>query len=369
MPRSDRAVAGDPTDGTTVPDGATVVYTDGACRGNPGPGGWAWAVPGGRWMSGYDPATTNQRMEIAAAYSAVAELEGAVHVVSDSTYVVNCFRDEWWKGWIARGWKNSKKEPVANRDLWEPFVEMVQERDVTFAWVKGHSGDPMNDVVDRLAVAAALRGTGASGDSAPTEADLGPPDVVGAPVASASTAAAAGGDAPARARDGRVPEGTPWAVVGLRSDDLLSSPRGALVRRQLAAVLGAQATLHPDLVVLTGLRPGAEHLGALAAQDAGLPYAVVLPYPDPAAAWPESERKWFDDVCAGARQVVTLERSRPGDLDGRRSAMARRDGWLRSVSTGAVVVTDGRDSDAELALRRFGEALGDEVWPIEVEPG
>ena len=52
---------------------------------------------------------------------------------------MNCFRDEWWKGWIARGWKNSKKEPVANRDLWEPFVELVQERDVTFAWVKGHS--------------------------------------------------------------------------------------------------------------------------------------------------------------------------------------------------------------------------------------
>ena len=117
------------------------IHVDGACRGNPGPGGWAWAVPGGRWMSGYDPATTNQRMEIAAAYSAVAELEGAVHVVSDSTYVVNCFRDEWWKGWIARGWKNSKKEPVANVDIWQPLVDLVNSGPVTFRWVKGHSGD------------------------------------------------------------------------------------------------------------------------------------------------------------------------------------------------------------------------------------
>ena len=75
-----------------APHGATVAYTDGACRGNPGPGGWAWAVPGGRWESGYDPATTNQRMEIIAAFRAVQALEGPVHIVSDSTYVVNCFR-------------------------------------------------------------------------------------------------------------------------------------------------------------------------------------------------------------------------------------------------------------------------------------
>ena len=135
--------------------GATVVYTDGACRGNPGPGGWAWAVPGGAWASGYDPATTNQRMEITAAYRAVEALPGPVHVVSDSTYVVNCFRDEWWRGWLDRGWVSSARKPVANRDLWEPLVTAVAERgDVAFAWVKGHSGHPMNDFVDGLAVAA-----------------------------------------------------------------------------------------------------------------------------------------------------------------------------------------------------------------------
>ena len=74
-------------------------------------------------------------------------------VVSDSTYVVNCFRDGWWRGWIARGWLTSAKKPVVSRDLWEPLITLVNERgDVSFRWVKGHSGDPMNDLVDALAV-------------------------------------------------------------------------------------------------------------------------------------------------------------------------------------------------------------------------
>ena len=80
-------------------------------------------------------------------------LDGPLVVVSDSTYVVNCFRDGWWKGWIARGWLTSAKKPVVSRDLWEPLVELVNERgDVSFRWVKGHSGDAMNDLVDALAV-------------------------------------------------------------------------------------------------------------------------------------------------------------------------------------------------------------------------
>jgi ribonuclease HI len=138
-----------------VPDGTTEVFTDGACRGNPGPGGWAWAVPDGPQDSGHDPATTNQRMEVRAAYEAIAALPGRLVVVSDSTYVVNCFKNSWWTGWRSRGWLNAAKRPVANRDLWEPLVDLVEERgDVTFRWVKGHSGHPMNDLVDRLAVEA-----------------------------------------------------------------------------------------------------------------------------------------------------------------------------------------------------------------------
>jgi ribonuclease HI len=135
------------------PPGVTEVWTDGACSGNPGPGGWAWAVPDGRQDAGAAAVTTNQRMEIQAALAAVRSLTGPLVVVSDSTYVVNCFRDGWWRGWLARGWVNSQRKPVANRDLWEPLVALVTERgDVSFRWVKGHSGDPMNDLVDRLAV-------------------------------------------------------------------------------------------------------------------------------------------------------------------------------------------------------------------------
>jgi ribonuclease HI len=134
----------------------TVVYTDGACQGNPGPGGWAWAVPGGGpYASGPAERTTNQRMEVNAVLDALQHLEGAIHVISDSTYVVNCFRDKWWEGWLRRGWTNSAKKPVANRDLWEPLIDLVRARDVTFGWVKGHSGDVMNDFVDELAVQAA----------------------------------------------------------------------------------------------------------------------------------------------------------------------------------------------------------------------
>jgi ribonuclease HI len=142
-----------------LPDGATAVYTDGACSGNPGPGGWAWAVADGRQASGGHPATTNQRMEIQAALEAVRTLDDSpLVVVSDSTYVVNCFRDGWWRGWQARGWLTSQKKPVVSRDLWEPLVELVTERgDVTFRWVKGHSGDAMNDLVDRLAVEQSQR--------------------------------------------------------------------------------------------------------------------------------------------------------------------------------------------------------------------
>jgi ribonuclease HI len=94
-------------------------------------------------------------MEIMAVLEALRATDGPVTIVSDSTYVVNCFRDKWWVRWQANGWRNAKKEPVANADLWKPLIELVQQRQPEFRWVKGHSGDRMNDLVDRLAVAAA----------------------------------------------------------------------------------------------------------------------------------------------------------------------------------------------------------------------
>ena len=158
--------------------GRTTVYTDGACLGNPGPGGWAWALPGGRWRSGAEAHTTNQRMELTAALDAARTLEEPLEVVSDSTYVVNCFKQRWWVKWVANGWVNSTKKPVANRDLWEPLVCLYRDAPgrVEFRWVKGHASDPFNDLVDRLAVAAAGSQRGGEGDRPPGASDLGPAD-------------------------------------------------------------------------------------------------------------------------------------------------------------------------------------------------
>jgi ribonuclease HI len=107
-------------------------------------------------------------MEITAALEALrywtAQPVPGIDVVSDSTYVVNCFRDRWWQGWQRRNWLNSQKKPVANRDLWEPLIELALApgTHVGWRWVKGHSGDRWNDRVDELATVAADRGRGES---------------------------------------------------------------------------------------------------------------------------------------------------------------------------------------------------------------
>lgn len=145
------------------------VFTDGACSGNPGPGGWAWADIDGPFASGAENPSTNQRMEVMAVLRALEANPGQITIVSDSTYVVNCFRDKWWVGWLKRGWTNSQKKPVANRDLWEPLIALYRSREneITFKWVKGHSGDRMNEKVDQLAVAAALSQDGATSPPGP----------------------------------------------------------------------------------------------------------------------------------------------------------------------------------------------------------
>src|SRR3954471_14622980 len=160
-------------------------------------------------------------MEIGAALDAVRTLDGPLTVVSDSTYVVNCFEKNWWPNWLKRGWLNSAKKPVANRDLWEPLIELYQRRGgkaaITFRWVKGHSGDPMNDLVDRLAVEAANTQAPRSGDRPPTT--LGPADTVRGGGAVTGAGAAAGAAAPAA---GSTPTltGHPLAVFGPKPQDL-----------------------------------------------------------------------------------------------------------------------------------------------------
>jgi len=329
----------------------TIAYTDGACLGNPGPGGWAWAVPGGRFASGAAEHTTNQRMEISAAFEAVRAIEGRLDIVSDSTYVVNCFRDRWHEGWVKRGWKNSQRQPVANRDLWEPFVELVLARgDVTFRWVKGHSGDPMNDLVDRLAVEAATTQAGRTGEGEPDA--LGPADeprrlprgVVAVP-----------------GRDKRLPEGRLVLVAGHRPAELGgydANPVAAGVRQRLAETLEAMVEVDGPLAVVSGLRLGAEQLGAEAALDAGLPLVVVLPYPEADKPWPAESRRRFAELRAAAGVDITLEAKAPATKQQAGAALGRRDAWLARQVDSAVVVWDQEDDAVGRLVRSLEDHLG-----------
>jgi ribonuclease HI len=333
---------------------ATVVYTDGACSGNPGPGGWAWAVPGGAFASGAADRTTNQRMEITAALEAVRALEGRLEVVSDSTYVVNCFRDRWWEGWIKRGWVNSQRKPIANRDLWEPLIDLVRRRgDVTFRWVKGHSGDPMNDLVDRLAVEAALAQQGRSGDRPPEE--VGAPDDLGR--TGIGTAV------------GRSLPGHPLVVFGHRPPELGGYRPNAVadtVRRKVAEIFRAKRELEPDLVIVTGLLLGAETLAAEAARDAAIPYIVVRPYPNPEQAWPRESQERFTTLTEGAIDVITLQRKPPESKAKAGAALARRDAWLARQAREAVLVWDQKDAALGKLYRSLVDHLGEEhVWVLE----
>ena len=131
------------------------VYTDGACSGNPGPGGWGVLVLNGEKKDefcGGEPETTNNRMEMMAAIKALEFLPAGsqVKLHTDSTYVMKGIT-EWIKGWKAKGWKNSQKKPVKNKDLWVHLDDLVASRDVSWAWVKGHAGDPGNERADELA--------------------------------------------------------------------------------------------------------------------------------------------------------------------------------------------------------------------------
>jgi ribonuclease HI len=359
----------------------TTVFTDGACVGNPGPGGWAWAVDDGPFASGASPATTNQRMELTAVLEAVRALEGPLDVASDSTYVVNCFRDRWWEGWLERGWRNSRKEPVANRDLWEPLIEAVRARgDVTFRWVKGHAGDRMNDLVDRLAVEAAATQRGRTGVGYPEGLDRVAPDLpvrgraaaTGAPAGAATAPAAGAAGTAVSAAGAAPPPGHRLVVAGLKPPELGgydANPLADGVRARLAEILAAKRELHPDLVVLTGLGLGAEQLGAEAAAAAGLPYWAVLAHPDLDATWPAASKRRFAELLDGAAGQVVLQRDAPRSRQQAGAAQSRGHAWLARQAHEAVVVWDGADDRVGRLVRSYEDHLGDDVWvlsPAEV---
>ena len=133
------------------------IYTDGACSGNPGPGGWAAILMAGgakKEMSGGERDTTNNRMELMAVIEGLKALKRPckVDIYSDSAYVVNAFEQNWIGKWVKNGWKNSAKAEVANSDLWKELINLTAMHNVTFHKVKGHADNEYNNRCDELAV-------------------------------------------------------------------------------------------------------------------------------------------------------------------------------------------------------------------------
>lgn len=131
------------------------VWTDGACKGNPGPGGWGVLLRHGKnekTLFGGEPATTNNRMELQAVIEALKALKRRCRVIvhTDSQYVQKGM-NEWMAGWKQRGWRTADKKPVKNADLWQELDTLVQEHELTWRWVRGHAGDPGNERADQLA--------------------------------------------------------------------------------------------------------------------------------------------------------------------------------------------------------------------------
>ena len=136
------------------------IYTDGACRGNPGKGGWGAILVYGsveKELSGGDPMTTNNRMELSAVISALSALKEPckVTLTTDSQYVVNAIEKGWLDGWQKNNWKKSDRGQVLNVDLWRELILQLERHEVNFVWVKGHNGHPYNERCDALATAVA----------------------------------------------------------------------------------------------------------------------------------------------------------------------------------------------------------------------
>ena len=136
------------------------IYTDGACRGNPGPGGWGAILVYGaheRELSGGEPHTTNNRMELSGVIAALSALKEPCEVTltTDSRYVSEAVTNGWAVGWRANGWRKADRSPALNTDLWEKLLDLLERHTVHFVWVKGHAGHPYNERCDKLATAFA----------------------------------------------------------------------------------------------------------------------------------------------------------------------------------------------------------------------
>ena len=143
------------------------IFTDGACSGNPGPGGWGAILrykAHEKELSGGEAETTNNRMELMALIAALEQLKEPceIDLCSDSQYVINGLQKGWAKGWRARGWKKADKSPALNSDLWARLLDLSEAHTIHYNWIKGHAGHPENERCDRLAVEQSKRFGGRS---------------------------------------------------------------------------------------------------------------------------------------------------------------------------------------------------------------
>ena len=288
----------------------TVVYTDGACRGNPGPGGWGWVVPDGPWANGFDPDTTNQRMELMAVLDAMRTIEGGrsrLRLDLCRQLLPRRLVEGLAEAGLEELEEGTGRQPrhlgAAHRPL------PLTRGEITFTWVKGHAGDEYNDIADRLAVEASHTVGDAMASAPPTISD----PLTRSTQADPFVAATAGPDGVYSSA--WVPTGPAILITGVQPPQLGGydpNPIADDVRRQLTEILVAKAELHPDLVVVTGLRLGAETLAAEAAAEAELPFVAVLPFPDPEIKWPAATQRRFHELLAEASAIVRLEkRCRP----------------------------------------------------------
>ena len=136
-----------------------IIYTDGACSGNPGPGGWGAVIIDEKnnqiELSGSEKSTTNNRMELLAPIKALKKIkeEANITIFTDSTYLKNGIT-EWIKKWEINGWKSANKKPIKNKDLWQELNKLTQKKDITWKWVKAHAGNRLNELADQLATKA-----------------------------------------------------------------------------------------------------------------------------------------------------------------------------------------------------------------------
>lgn len=155
---------------------SVAIFTDGACSGNPGPGGWAAILQAGgheKVISGSDVQTTNNRMELTAAMEALRQLKRPcqIELFSDSAYLVSAFNQGWLDNWQRRGWKNAAGDPVSNQDLWRQLLELAAPHQIRWIKVKGHSDHDLNNRCDQLAVEEIKKLRQREADARPGQAD------------------------------------------------------------------------------------------------------------------------------------------------------------------------------------------------------